>query len=314
MAGAGLLGHVGIAKEVTWGTAVPATDFLKFISESFVHEIEQAAENEIRGLPAEPENYEGVNTFKGDLVLAARPVGLGFLLRSCMGAPTSGAGPPYTHVFLPVTTDFAAECALPPYTFEVHRNLASAFQFKGCVCNELTLEFGVKQKILKATASFLCKDTTTIAATAVTLEATAPFLWHQASITIAGVANTVLESFTLKMSNNLEAVENLNATKRVSRILRNGFFTCDMDAVISMIDLTEYNRFAAQSENALVIDLNPDASTELKIETNKWRYTAFPFNVGGPGRISCNCKGKAFYESVLGGAVKITLKNSKATY
>lgn len=313
MPGTGAKGHIGLAKETTWGTPVAATDYMAISSESIVHEIEQVIEQEIRGYIDAAPQYEGLNSIRGDIVALARPVGIGFLLRSCLGAPvTSGAGP-YTHIFS-TAADFSDQCVLPPYTFEVNRNLSQAFQFAGCVVNELVFEFGVTQKILKITASIMGKAVVLIAPTTVSLEAADPFKWLQAVFNIGGSAITDIESCRIRIANNLELIQSLNATKVPARILWGGNREVDIDLTFGVYNLTEYTRFTGQGEATASVTLTVDASTELKFETNKLRYVGFPLSMSGPGRMTVNITGKAKYDATLGTAIKATLKNSKVSY
>jgi hypothetical protein len=317
----GMNGFIGIGKETTWGTPVSSSDFLKFSSESLEHTIEQLREDEIRGVRAAPPDYEGVWGVRGDIVFPVRPTTIGHFLRSALGAPnTSGAGSNYTHTFLPSSSAFSADCYLPPYTIEVYRDMgAQAFQYAGCVVNELTFEFGISSKIVKCTASIIGKTAAAVAKSGtLSWEAYDPFLWHQISATLAGSSITTLENATVKITNNVEAFAALSGSgvKTPARILPAGWFETTVNLVFNVADFVEYNRFLStqSTEVALTLDILKDANTELKFEFNKVRYTAFPLGISGPGRltvgISANCK----YDSALGGEVKATLKNNKASY
>ena len=314
MAGVGLFTHMGVGKEVAWGTPIAATDYLALLSESLVNEIEQVMEPELRDIADEPPQYEGLHSVKGDISILCKPIGIGFLLRSALGAPVSGAGPPYDHTFTPVNADFSTTCALPPYTIEVDRDVATAYQFAGCVVNDLEISFSTKSKLLIAKASILGKSVVLIAPTAVSHEATDPFKWLEATFTLGGGAITTLEEFSMKVSNNLEGVESLNATELYSRIQRNGFRTFEFNLTFPVLDTTEYTRFEAQGEAAFVTTITKDASNMLTITTNKLRYIAYPLGVSGPERMTVGISAKAKYDSVLGAGVQVVLRNTKATY
>lgn len=314
MPGIGIFSHIGVGKEAAWGTPVAVTDYLPMVSESLVNEIEQVMEPELRDIADEPPQYEGLHSVKGDIVILCKPSTIGFLLRSCLGAPSSGAGPPYTHTFIPVNTDWSSVCALPSYTFEVDRDVATAFQYAGCVVDGLEIAFSAKDKILKATANILGKSVTLIAPTAVSHEAADPFKWLEAAITLGGVASTIIETFSIKFSNNLVGVESLNETENYARIDRNGYRVFDINLTFPVLDNTEYSRFEGQGEATFVVDITKDASNELKFETNKLRYIAYPLGTSGPERRTVAISAKGKYDSVLGAGVKVTLKNTKATY
>jgi hypothetical protein len=314
MPGIGIFSHLGVGKEVAWGTPIAATAYLPLISESIVNEIEQVMEPELRGIADEPPQYEGLHSVKGDVVVLCKPSTLGYLLRSCLGAPASGAGPPYTHVFTPTNTAFSATCELPPYTLEIDRDVASAFQYAGCVVDSLEISFSTTDKLLRATASILGKSVALIAPTAVSHEAADPFLWKEASFTLGGGAITTIESFSIRFSNNLVGVESLNATELISRIDRNGFRVFDINLTFPVLDTTEYTRFEAQGETTLEVDIVKDANNELKFETSKLRYVAYPLGTAGPERRTVAISAKGKYDSALGGGVIATLKNTTASY
>lgn len=309
--------HLGLAKETAFGTPAAAADYIPFISEAITHAIEQLMESSNRAMPDEPPQFAGLETFAGDIVLEGRPSILGYLLHSCLNTPnTTGVAPgPYTHVFTPRTDNFAAACALQPYTLEVHRDLgaANAFQFAGAVVNTLGFEFGVGQKILKCTAGVIAKDVTNIAKTTPSFATEDPFLWHQATITIGGTGNQSLESLGLTINNACEGVPLLNNTRKIAKISRNGFRTLDFNATFDVDDLTEYTRFKNQTETAFVITLTNGTNYELKFELNKVRYTAFPLGVSGSGRLTVAVTGKAKYDATTK-LVTVTLKNMKAIY
>jgi len=84
-------GHIGIKKEVTWGTReVGANDlFLPFVSEGLTRDIEDVLSAIQRGVLDEPKSYQGEKAFGGPLVVEVHPVSIGHILRSALGAPAA---------------------------------------------------------------------------------------------------------------------------------------------------------------------------------------------------------------------------------
>jgi hypothetical protein len=258
----------------------------------------------------------GMETIAGDIVIEVQPQTIGYLLRSALGAPVvSGAEAPYVHTFTPVQSDFAAKCALPPYSLEVHRDLASAFQFAGCVVNNIQFAWGVDQKILRCTASILGKSVTLITKTTPSFEAANPFTWEQGTYKTGNplAAIDTLNAIQITLNNSLEAVATLNNTNEISRIRRNGFRTVAVQFTFEVEDLTEYNKFAAQSENAFEFEFT-SGDDKIKFDLPKVRYTSYPLAVGGPGRLTVAVAGKAKYDSVTSKAIGVVLTNGKASY
>jgi len=101
----GKLTHFGIAPEVIFGTAVGATSYLKYSSESLTLGIEDLVEASLNGRRDEGASYEGLNSPAGDSVHEVHPAGIGNLLRSSLGAPvsTNNTGS-CTHVYTPLAT------------------------------------------------------------------------------------------------------------------------------------------------------------------------------------------------------------------
>ncbi len=321
----GALAHIGIGKETAWGTAVSATDYIKFASEGITEEIEQVLAESIDGTVDEGASFEGTHTITGDLTFDVYPNIVGHLLRAAFGAPVTtqpdAVGNPtvYQHVFTPVQSNFSNVCALPPYTFEVHRDLAQAFQYAGSVVNDLTFSFGTDSKIMQGTAAIIAKKLALITKTTPSFETTQPFLWNQAKITIAGADNKDVQTLEFGVNNNLEGRATLDETREISSVLRNGRRAFPISFTFDLKDLTEFNRFRSQTEVAAKIELtgaliSGTYNHKITIDIPKLRYTAFPINVGGAEVITAQVEGAAKYDPVTASSMKITLINTRATY
>lgn len=317
----GVRSHIGLGKETEYGTAVAATDYLRFASESLNEEIEQVISENIMGVVDEADSHEGQHTISGDTSFDVYPNVVGHLLRAAFGAPvtTSLAAGVYQHVFTPVQDNFSSVCALPPYTLEVHRDFEQAFQYAGAVVNDLTFSFGTDNKIMQGTAAILARRLALIAKTTPNLEATNPFLWNQATITLDGAVNKDLSTVQFGINNNLEARPTLDGTREVSRVLRNGSRTFPVSFSMEMKDLTEFNKFRAQTEIPAKIELtgsiiNGTDKYKIIVDIPKLRYNAFPINVGGTGAITSQVAGSAKYDHASLYGMKITLVNSEASY
>jgi len=316
-------GHIGLAKETEWGTPVAATKYLPFVSESLNLAIEQLISAAQKGIIDEPASYSGLKTISGDIVLEIDPVSIGHLLRSALDAPTSGlydSGPlAYKHEFEPRQDDFSTICPVCPYTLEVYRDIGDAFQYAGAVVNNLNLSFGTGEKILKATAGIIAKSYLGITKTAPSFATENPFTWDQAIIKIATVQNNDLESFNFSLDNHLVGIPTLNNTALISRIYRDASRTVEIGMTVDFVDQTQYGIFEDQTEQAFEITLEGEEietghNYSLVIDIPKLRYTAYPINMSGAGRITSAVTGKAKYDSVSGYAIKISLINKETTY
>lgn len=325
MAPFGALAHVGLGKENTFGTPVAATDYLHFVSEGLSEEIEQVISEQINGTVDEAPSFEGQHTISGDVGFDVYPNVLGHILRSALGAPTTtqpdATNNPsvYQHVFTPSQNPFSDVSALPPYTFEVHRDLEQAFQYAGTVVNDLTLSFGTDNKIMKGSASVIAKALALITNTTPSFETTDPFMWNQATISINGAQNNDLQTLELSVNNSLEGRGTLNGTREVSRIRRTGKRVFPLSLTFDLVDLSEFNSFKNQSEVPATIELTGATISgtynyKLTIDIPKLRYTAFPINVGGAGEVTAQVSGSAKYDPSSAYGMRVTLVNTKSSY
>jgi len=155
------------------------------------------------------------------------------------------------------------------------------------------------------------------------LETTNPFLWENVKIgiggTAAGAPNLDCESFTLNWDNKCVPKYTLNNTAIARRIIRSGYREIPITFTMDFIDQTEYDKFLAGTEQQFQIIFEgavvgaDAASTPYTLDINfpKVRYTAFPINIGGPGRLTVSVTAKAKYDAA-GYAMLINLINDQA--
>ena len=330
----GRRGHIGLGIEEPlnggtggWGKGVASGVYLPFVSESLSRDIEQLISAAQKGIVDESPSYSGLKSIGGDVVVEVYPNSFGYLLASALGHPTSAlAGTlAYSHEFEPSQEDWDTNCPIQPYTFEVYRDNGDAFRYLGGVVNTLNVSFGTSEKIMRATAGIIGKDYESLEKTEPSHETTNPFKWEQAVIKIATVQNNDIESFNFNLNNGLIGVPTLNNTSLISRIYRDAARTVECGMTIDFVNQTQYAIFEAQTEQAFEITLTGakietvteiDHHYKMIIEIPKLRYTAYPINVSGDGRISSSVSGRAKYDTSKGYAIKITLTNTvdNATY
>ena len=222
------------------------------------------------------------------------------------------------HIFTPrQAIDFHADCPINPYTLEVYRDQGNAFQFLGAIVNTMALNFSTTDKILKATCGIIAKNIGSVSKTGLSLEATKPFVWENAVISIGGSPNNNLESFSLTWDNRCIAKYFLNNTAIPGKIIRDGFRTIPVSFVIDFVNRTEYDYFIAGTERAFQLKFegaicDDPVKYTLQIDMPLVRYLAYPVNIGGPGRLTCAVTGKAKYDAA-GYALLATLINLKDT-
>jgi hypothetical protein len=317
----GSLSHIGFAKETAFGAAVAATDYIRFASEGLSEDIEQIKSEVLNGVVDEAPQYEGLHTINGDINFDVYPNIVGHLLRAALGAPvtTQVVAGVYQHVFTPTQSNFSALCALPPYTFEVNRDFGQAFQYAGCVVDELTFNFGSDKKIMTGQAAIIGKVLALIAKTTPSFDAQDPFTWNQSTITLNSAQNSNVSTVEFGVKNSLEARATLDGTRTINRILRNGKRSFPIKFSLELQDMTEYNLFKAQNEVPLKIELvGPVISGannyKITVDIPKFHFNSFPINVGGSGAVTAQVDGLGEYDPINLYGMKVTLINSKASY
>lgn len=314
----GMRGHVGYAKETTWGTAVAATDYAEAFSESLALAIDRFEVKNIIGTIAEPDDMAGLTRAEGDLVVPGYPTILGFLAKGILPTQSGSivlSGFLWTTTWTQGTTDFSTDVPTQPYTVEIFRDVTSSHRYSGAIVSRLGLEVQPNQD-LRLTAGLIAKSTSIIAKTTPTFPTspTFPFAFDTASITLAGTATALIERFTLTIDSQLEGVATLNNTTTVAKIRRRSAQSVAISGVMDFNDLTEYNNFVSQSEQALTLNLFRASSFNCTITVPRFVYTAYPATTPGRERLTVSFDGKARYHSGSGTALAIALTTTKSNF
>lgn len=317
--GLGMLGFIGLAKESSGDVPVAAEAYIEALSESIVLEFERIETTNLAGTITEPDDYLGAARVSGDIVMAADPITLGHFLRCAIGDPVTTqvvTGDLYSHSFKPTNVShWDGRFAQQPLTVEVFRDVGSAQQYTGVNVNNLTLSAAFNQD-LRLTASILGVGATDIAKGTPSFVGSPvdPFGFDTASLSIAGAANTDVESFTMSFANNLETVGTLANKRFPHKIRRAGFMQPRFEMVVSFEDLTNLNRFRNQTEVAMALHFARANSFGLTIDIPRAIYTAFPTGVGGRGRQTATITGMMRYHAGSGTALEMKLQTTQSAY
>jgi hypothetical protein len=316
-----MLGHIGISKQNSFGTATTSWDYLPIINESLTTNIEQLVEEGLRARFEEGTSHEGLLTVAGDIVFEPHPIMLGHFFRGVTGGASftevlSGQGV-YEWEFLPQQSDFDSACALPPYTLQVYRGAGNAWQFTDAIIHTLTLEIA-GGAIVKGTASVFSRISSLMTKTTPAYPSGDPWTWDAASLSIAGTANGDLESVTITIENPVEGVPLLDGNKYHAKYKRTGFRNTKISGSMVFDSQTEYNQFRSQAEQRYLATLTgatlPASANMLTLDMPKVRYTSYPVNIGGPGRISVGFEGVCKYDTTSSYAIRPTLTNTRTSY
>ena len=247
----GLSAQIGIAEEVTPGTAVTVDRFFEFTSESLaldIERIESAGLRPNRRVLGASDWVAGRQGVSGDIELEVQPNGFGVLLKHMLGSVATttpgGATNARLHTASIGTLDGDS------LTIQVGRTgvdgTTRAFTYAGCKINEWELAAEVDGFLMLTLGIDGMTETTgTALATASYASTNVPLAWTQGAITVAGSAFDVT-SFSLEGSNNLatdryfiSATTPNTKRQQLEHELRE--YTGTIEAEFT--DLTAYNRF-----------------------------------------------------------------------
>lgn len=313
----GQIGHIGIGKETTWGTAVPVTRYLEALSEGVVTGIDRYEIKNIAGLYTEADDMGGLRRSSGPIAFPVFPEVIGHFLRGVFGNPTVTvilSGNLHTNVFKTPTADFATGVPAAPYTVEIYRDVTSSHRYAGVVVSALALAVQPNQA-LNATAQLLAKSTSVVSRTTPTFVASPsePFNFAQCSLSIAGAATSQIEALTVNVDQQLEGFAALNASTEIAKIRRRGPQMVNISGTIDFNDLTEYANFINQTEQAFVMSFRAN-SFHMAVSLPRVIYTAFPVQMGGKERLTVNFEGKARYHTGSATAIDVSLTTTSSGF
>lgn len=315
----GFLGYFGLAKEVTWGTAVAATDFAEILRESVSASYDRFAIKNITAVYAEPDDVAGVQRIAGDVVLAAHALPMGHMLKAALNTVSGSvvlSGFLYTTAFGTTKSEFAQGVASQPYTLEFSRDVGSAFQYAGGVCSQL--QFGlVPNQDLRMTASWIAKSVqlkSQLATPTFPTSPTFPFTFDTASFSVGGAGSARLEAFNLTINNNLEGIPALNNAAQIARIRRRDVQTVHISGTLNWEDVSEYLDFINQTERAMTLSLTKANSFQVVFDMPRVVYDTFPQDNSGRERQTVQFTGIARYLVSSQVALSVRLTNTKSDY
>lgn len=319
----GLLGHVAIAKQNSFGTASTSFGYTEVLNESLSTEVEALISEGLVGRFAEGRTTEGYETIAGDISMEVDPIRIGDFIRSSFGQVTttnitSTAGfKDYQHVFTPlVNTKFDSTlCDIPPYTLQIYRDSNEAFLYTDSVVNkiEFTVEAG---GLLQCTAGMLARTTSLSTVAGPSFTEMQPFSWAVMSASLGGTGITDYESLTFSFENAVEGVKLLNTSKRVAKFKRTGMQLVRISGTLDFSTNSEYVRFKNQAETQFIMNMGSMISSGpfMKVDIPNLRYASLSPQLGGTGRISVDFEAHGKFDVTSNYAIEITLTNTQATY
>lgn len=306
---AGLGGQFGYVSETTPGTAVTVTKFLPINNESIKHENERLDSQGIRaGRLVTAAWKPGQSTISGSVEMELWNTDIATLFRHMFGAASTATnGSQWDYTFTPADTtgeSMTMQVGRPDITGTVQ-----PFTYAGCKVDEWTLTAEVGEIAMLELSVVGMTETNGTALASASYDATlAPFVFTEASLSIAGSTNNVVSSVELTGANTLTERPRLgSSTSR--EYLQNGFREYTGSATTDFENLTQYNRFLDGDEAALVLRF--DNGTEQLVITANVRFDGETPELAGPELLEQNVPFKAVSATNDASAITAVLTNAE---
>lgn len=300
------LGHVGVAMETTYGTAVAPVYYVPFNSIKVEDDIRKVVDDGKRGVLTKDFNsYDGAKSGTVEIDSMAYPDVLGFFLKAIFGQDQiTGAASPYTHKFT------VSNALCPSITIQDY-NAITERQYAGALVQELGFKFD-SAKELSMTAKMISKASVTTTQTNPTVSTTNPFLGYTATMKIGGTANLNMIGGEVTVKREAQLIFSANNTQQptkyvTARIEAEGKLTFDVE------DETEFLLYLNNTKPSLDILFTQDANTSLDLSFGKIDVTKATLD-RSQETVRCDLSFKALYNATDVGMATFTLKNSVASY
>jgi hypothetical protein len=311
----GMLGHIGIGKETTWGTGVAVTDYVEALSESVISTIERYETRNIYAGIHEADDADGMRRHEGDISFAINPRNVGHFLLGGLGVNSVAvvlSGSHFTNHFAPVQTLISSRHPLAAYTLEIHRpahtTTASSFRYTGAQIAKLSFNVKPNQEA-RLTASIIAADATLLTKTTATFP-TSPvqfFTFDQASVQLGGAAMDRFEDITIEIDNQLEGIATLDGSTTISRVRRTGPQLIRISGTFGFDDFTDFLSFRNQTEQRLTLSMFRASSFALVLDLPRVVFTEMPVQIGGRERLTVDFAGMARFHTGSNMALRASL-------
>lgn len=299
------LGHIGLAFETTYGTAVAPTVFIPYDTVKAEDDIKKVVDEARRAVLTKDFGvYNTTRQGKVEIDANVYPEILGYFLKGILGGyAVTGTGP-YTHTFTVANT-------LPPSFTISDYNSMTERQYAGAVISELGLKFDT-ENLMKLNAKFESKASVTTTTNTPTFSVTDPFRGFQATLKIGGSSNLNMVGGEVTIKRDVALLFTANNTQDPSkfsagRIELTGKLTFDVE------DETELNYYLQGTQPSLQFTFTRDANTSLDITCSKVDFTKATVD-RGQEYVRVDAEFRALYNTTDNGMTKIQLKNSITTY
>lgn len=299
------LGHLGLAYETTFGTAVAPMFWLPYQTVKADDVIKQVTDDGRKGnLTKDYAIYNTTQEGTVEVDCFGYPDAIGYFLKAMFGQDTVTGTGPYAHKFQLVNQ-------LGPTMTLSNYNALDERQYAGAAVNELGFKCDTTDKQLDMSAKFNTFLGVVGTTSTPTFTSLAPFLGTELTATLNSVANTNLigADLTIKREAAMRftATGTANPSKYTSaRVELTGKMTFDIE------DASEYSLYTAGTSIPLDFKFT-QGTTILEISMGTVRLTKANFDESQE-YLRVDAEFRALYNATDLGPATITLTNGVATY
>jgi hypothetical protein len=315
--------YVGIAKEVTKGTAVAATDYLLLSKDAFkpVDVIDPLYDKGLRGAMVENYNYiPGRTSSTIDYGGAVFADGIGYGLTGIMGAcATVGASAPYTHT-ISLKNSLAASTDVQPLSYTITDFYAAGVrQYTAQQITDFSLKFNADGMLEYDMKSMGFASNTTTAPTP-TFSTVLPTPVWQGTVSIGAVSITNAMEGTISMKRSSEAIYGISQTQNPYSVFVGALEVTGNLKFVMEAD-TELTRYLTNTQPAIVLNWaygTAAAAVQIQATLTKGAYTAAVIERSDDYvtiSVDINAQGNSTDAGASGGfsPIKWVIQNAKAS-
>lgn len=276
--------YLGVAKEVTPATAVPATAFIPVSKDALkpVDIINPLFDTGLRGSMAENYNYiQGRRHTEIDVAGPAFADTVGWWLGSIMGSvATTGSSAPYTHV-MSLKNATSGDAQPTSLTLEDYYVSGNRF-YPGCKVTDFSLTFNA-DGMLEYTTKLMGHPSETTSAATPSFSAVVPTPVWRGTVSIGGTAIGYTTAASVTMTRKAEAIFGINADQGPYEI-----FVAALDATGNMTFVMENDdvltNFLSNTQPALTCTFaqgSGASATSIAFTLTKGAYTTAAIDRAG---------------------------------
>lgn len=315
--------YIGIAKEVTKGTAVAPTDYLLVNKDTVkpVDVIDPLYDQGLRGAMVENYNYiPGRTRSTFDLGGAVFADGIGYALTGIMGAcATTGASAPFTHT-ITLKNSLAAAADTQPLSYTLTDfYVAGVRQYSAQQFHDVTLKFSADGMLEYDAKSTGFISTTTTAPTP-TFSTVLPTPVWQGTVSIGGTTISNSMNGSITCTRPVTPIYGISQTQNPFSVFV-GALDVTGDIEFIMETDAELTRYLTNTQPAIVLNWAYGvgaAALQIQATITKGAYTAAAYDRGDDFvkiKVNINGLGNTTDAGASGGfaPIKWVLQNAKAS-